>query len=59
MSKQELQSLLGKLLYVAKIVVPVQAFLNQMLTYLRGEIDTSITFGEDFKRDLTWFFFKF
>ena len=54
-SKRQLQSLLGKLLYVAKIVVPVQALLNRMLTYLRGETGTCISIGKDFKHNLAWF----
>ena len=34
-SKQKLQSLLGKLLYISKIVMPARAFLNRMLQVLR------------------------
>ena len=35
-SKRDLQSLLGKLLYVSKIVKPARGFLNRMLNTLRG-----------------------
>ena len=54
--RRELQSLLGKLLYLAKIIVPARGFLNRMLSYLRGSNQSNnIYLGKDFKRDLLWF----
>ena len=55
-SRWELQSLLGKLLYVSKIIKPARGFLNRMLNTLRGMPQ----FGkggldEDFVKDLNWF----
>ena len=35
-NKRQLQSLLGKLLYVSKVVKPARAFLNRMLNNLRA-----------------------
>ena len=54
-SRKNLQSLLGKLLYVAKIVVPARAFLNRMLWYLRSTKSELIRLGDTFHRDLLWF----
>ena len=55
-SKRELQSLLGKLLYLAKIIIPARGFLNRMLQYLRGHNDSAtVHLGEPFHKDLTWF----
>ena len=54
-SRQALQSLLGRLLYVAKVVVPARAFLNRMLSYLRLQQGPIIRLGEAFVRDLNWF----
>ena len=54
--RRELQSLLGKLLYLAKIIVPARGFLNRMLSYLRGNKQSNtIYLGKDFKKDLLWF----
>ena len=54
-SRQVLQSLLGRLLYVAKVVVPARAFLNRMLSYLRLQHRPIIHLGEAFVKDLNWF----
>ena len=55
-SKQQLQSLLGNLLYIHKCVHPARMFLNRMLDLLRANYDKkSITLTHDFKRDLMWF----
>ena len=54
-SRQALQSLLGRLLYVAKVVVPARAFLNHMLAYLRLQQGPIIHLGEAFVKDLNWF----
>ena len=51
-----LQSLLGKLFHVAKIVVPARAFLNCMLWYLRGDLSSRcIRLGQSLHYDLCWF----
>ena len=55
-SKNQLQSLLGNLLYVQKCVKPARIFLNRMLELLRQNYDkTSITLTQNFRRDLRWF----
>ena len=54
-SRQALQSLLGRLIYVAKVVVPARAFLNRMLSYLRLQQGPIIHLGEAFVKDLNWF----
>ena len=55
-SKQRVQSLLGKLLYVAKIVVPARTFLNRMLAHLRyAHSQTFVVLGPEFQRDIAWF----
>ena len=55
-SKQKLQSLLGKLLYISKIVVPAGAFLNRMLQVLRDNKNKRwICLNREFHRDLNWF----
>ena len=36
---QKYQSLLGKLLYLAKVVIPARAFLNRMLSNFRCDRD--------------------
>ena len=55
-SKQQLQSLLGNLLYVHKCVRPSRFFVNRMLELLRKNYDKkSITLTTGFRRDLRWF----
>ena len=55
-SRQQLQSLLGNLLYIHKCVKPARIFLNRMLQLLRDNYDkNSITLTHDFRRDLRWF----
>ena len=56
MTKTELQSLFGKLLYISKIIKPARAFLNRMLQTLRDSKDSKhITLTDDFYKDLLWF----
>ena len=55
-TKQQLQSLLGSLLYISKCVKPARAFLNRMLQFLRNMGDRrSVKLSEDFFKDLAWF----
>ena len=55
-SRSELQSLLGLLLYITKCVKPARFFLNRMLQLLRDNSDqTSIILTPEFFKDLTWF----
>ena len=51
-TKQQLQLLLGKLLYVANTIIPAQAFLNQVLWYMRGQEAPFIKLGDKFESDL-------
>ena len=53
-SKKQLQSLLGKLLFVHRCVVPARIFVNRLLNNLRrGE--NRIAISMDMKQDLSWF----
>ena len=55
-SKRDLQSLLGRLLYVTKCVKASRPFLNRMLELLRqADRQEKIVLSEDFHRDLNWF----
>ena len=55
-SKRELQSLLGKLLYISKCVKSSRFFLNRMLELLRTNTKNSaILLTDEFHRDLDWF----
>ena len=55
-TKRELQSLLGKLLYVSCCVSQSRRFLNRMLATLRDNHASRIIFpDENFQRDLLWF----
>ena len=55
-SKNELQSLLGLLLYITKCVRPATFFLNRMLQLLRENHNNSvICLNEEFFKDLKWF----
>ena len=54
--KNELQSLLGLLLYITKCVKSARYFLNRMLQLLRDNTDNShICLTSDFFKDLKWF----
>ena len=55
-SKRDLQSLLGKLLYISKCVRASRVFLNRMLDLLRSMGNQkTIHLTPEFKRDLRWF----
>ena len=55
-TKNELQSLLGILLYITKCVKPARYFLNRMLQLLRDNTHNShIWLTNDFFKDLKWF----
>ena len=55
-TKNQLQSLLGSLLYITKCVQPARFFLNRMLQLFRDHISRlAITLNVDFHRDLNWF----
>ena len=55
-SKNQLQSLLGSLLYITKCVKPDRIFLNRILQLLRENIDnTKIILTTEFLKDLAWF----
>ena len=52
----QMQSLLGKLLYIAKCVAPARLFLGRMLTMYRACFDChSFQLTDEFFRDLNWF----
>ena len=55
-TKRELQSLLGKLLYITKCVKSSRFFLNRMLEVLRkSQKRVKIDLTPEFHRDLNWF----
>ena len=55
-TKKELQSLLGKLLYITKCVKSSRFFLNRMLELLRSaNKQEKIILSKEFKQDLNWF----
>ena len=55
-TKTELQSLLGKLLYVSKIIRPTGGFLKRMLQTLRNASSTNtVELEEGFQKELSWF----
>ena len=55
-TKNQLQSLLGSLLYITKCVKPARYFLNRMLQLLRDHNKLSkIQLNDNFHRDLNWF----
>ena len=55
-SRQQLQSLLGNLLYIHKCVKPAHIFVSRMLELLRANYDKhTITLTSEFRCDLRWF----
>ena len=55
-TKKQLQSLLGSLLYITKYVKPAHFFLNRMLQLLRdSKLKSIIKLNENFHKDLNWF----
>ena len=55
-TKQQLQSLLGKLLYIHRCVRPSRLFVNRMLALLRSSHnDHHIQLTDTFQRDIAWF----
>ena len=55
-TKNQLQSLLGSLLYITKCVRPARYFLNRMLALLRDSYDKNIIkLTQQFGQDLNWF----
>ena len=56
MSKRELQSLVGKLLYIPRCVRGSRACLNRMLQLLRDHHQSNtVILSRDFQMDLLWF----
>ena len=53
-TRKQLQSLLGKLLYLHRCVRPARTFVNRLLNKLR-QCRTAIPVCEDMKSDLLWF----
>ena len=55
-TKNQLQSLLGLLLYISKCVKPARYFLNRMLHLLRDNfVNDHIVLTHDFFQHLVWF----
>lgn len=55
MSKSHLQSVLGRLLHVAKCVRPARLFVSRLLEALRSMTRPYIRVSSEMKRDLSWF----
>lgn len=55
MSKKELQSVIGKLVHVAKCVPPARLFISCLLEALREAKKKYIKVSGDMKQDLNWF----
>ena len=53
-TKKQLQSLLGKLLYLHRCVAPARIFVNRLLNRLRAA-SCLIRINEDIVKDLNWF----
>ena len=54
-TKKQLQSLLGHLLFVAKCVRPARVLASRLLEALRDATTNRIIINNDFKADLSWF----
>ena len=56
LAKKGLQSLIGKLIYIHKCVVPARAFNNRMLALLRSSTNSNrIKLTTELFSDLSWF----
>ena len=55
LSKRSLQSLLGKLLYISKVIKPARGFLNRMLKCLREMNSSTVSVIGELQRNLMWF----
>ena len=54
-TKKTLQSLLGRLLHIAKCVRPAQLFVSKLLEALRGMQHFYINVNSEMRSDLKWF----
>jgi hypothetical protein len=55
-SKVQIQSLLGNLIYIHKAVSPARLFVNRIIALLKVAPERGyVQVGADFKRDLSWF----
>jgi hypothetical protein len=55
-SKVQIQSLLGNLIYIHKAVSPARLFVNRIIALLKAAQNRGHVYvGADFKRDLHWF----
>ena len=56
LSRRQFQSLLGKLIYLHKCVVPARIFINRMLDLFRNNSHTKrIKLTDEFFKDIDWF----
>ena len=54
LTKKQLQSLLGKLIYLHRCVKPAHVFMNRLLNYLR-DCTSRILVTDQMKQDINWF----
>ena len=54
-SRKQLQSVIGKLLHIAKCIRPARLFIARLLDELRGPPRFYININSSMKSDLTWF----
>lgn len=55
MSKKELQSVIGKLVHIAKCVPPARLFISRLLDALRQCTKKYVKVSKDMKEDFNWF----
>ena len=54
-SKKQLQSVIGSLMFIYKCVKPSRFFVNRLLDALRSANGNKVHVGDTIKRDLAWF----
>ena len=52
--KKQLQSIIGKVMFVHKVVKPARLFINRLLDTLRI-MSTKYDMSMDVKKDINWF----
>lgn len=55
MSKKELQSVIGRLIHIAKCVSPARLFVSRLLDALREMEGTHVDVSEEMRSDFEWF----
>ena len=53
-NRRELQSIIGKLMFVSKCVRQSRVFMNRLLVALRSSSESRFPLSSDFRKDLVW-----